>query len=268
MGAMVAVILCAACGADTTGPTQGGPTYLRVINSVFQTGASTVPVAIDLLVDSASSSPSVFGIVPAGTSSGDGAGGYATLGSGVHSFVARRAGDTSITASLYTTTADLPYLPKQSLFGHGYYSVVVAGVIPEIGTITNNTVPFVVILDDHFPGPTVNHVVQARFNVINAAPYAAASGNGATVSVYVNPEDTFSGNIADYPPLTTARYRNVSGYINLDPGAYVVTIRAGTTTLAQQTIMFAAGEVRSLILQSTAAAAPSMANHALMNILD
>lgn len=265
-----AAVFSMACGTDANAPAVRATTYVRVINGLFQVNESdTFPVAIDYLIDSASTAPSALAIAPAGRSTGDSVNGYEILGSGVHSFVARRAGDTALTASLYTTTTDLPYLPKQYLSPGVYYTAVVAGVVPASGAVTNNTIPFTMLLDDPFPGPTVNGIVQGRFRIINAAPYAAASGNGATATVYVTPGSSPpAGNITQYGAAGTARYRGASAYINVDPGEYVITLRASNAIVAQQAVTLAAGEVRTLVLQSTAVGAPSLGNHILVNVLD
>jgi hypothetical protein len=259
-----------ACGADTAAPSQRAATYVRVVNALFQANTSdTVPVPIDYVIDSAAGSPSAMGISAAGRSVGDSTNAYITLASGVHSYIARRAGDTTITASVYTTTTDLPYLPKQYLSPGAYYTAIVAGIVPATGVITNNTIPFVFLIDDPFPGPRVNDVVQARFRVVNAAPYGAASGAGAIVSVYVTPGSVPPpGNITQYGVASTARYRGASAYINVDPGPYVVTLRASNVIVFQQAITLSAGEVHTLILQSTASGAPSIGNHMVTNVLD
>lgn len=259
----------AACGMDTSAPSARAATHVRVINALFQANDNdTIPVAIDYVIDSASGPPSALAIPAVGHSAGDSANGYMTLASGVHNYIARRAGDTALTASLYTTTTDLPYLPKQFLSPGIYYTAVVAGIVPGTGPVSNNTIPFVFLVDDPYAGPLVDNVVEPRFRVVNAAPYAATSGNGAIVSVYVTPGSTPPANITQSGVAGTARYRSASPYINVDPGPYVITLRASNVIVSQQSITLSAGEVRTLILQSTASGAPSMGNHIVTNVLD
>lgn len=258
-----------ACGQDATGPSTSNVTNVRVINALFQSdGSTSTHVPIDYLIDSSMTSPSFFAIVASGVSVSDSANGYVALPGGVHRLVARRAGDTSLTASVYTTSSDLPYVPTLSFPSSVYTTIIVAGIVPATGTIPNNTVPYKSLIDDPFPGPEVNHVIQARFRLINAAPYTAASGNGTTVTMYVTPGDTVPANPTVYTPLGTASYRAASGYVNVDPGPYMITLRVGSTTVLQQVVTFGAGDVRTLVLQSTAAGAPSTANHTLINWLD
>jgi len=266
----LSIMFVGGCAHDTTSPNTGDVTHVRIVNSLFQdNGTDSSAMAIDYLIDSATTLPSRFGIESHNVSTGDSANGYIALPAGVHSFVVRRVGDTTLTASLYTTSTDLPYLPKQFLTAGTYYTVIVAGIVPANGSIPNNTIPFVALVDDPFPGPTLHDVVQARFRIINAAPYASSDGTGGTVTVYVTPGSTVPDSITRYVPLGTVRYRNSgSAYINVDPGTYLITLRVSSQPVAQQPVTFAAGEVRTLVLQSTAAGPPSLANHVLTNLLD
>lgn len=266
----LAILMVGTACSDSTAPSSAGVAHIRVINSLFQDdGTNIVPVSIDFLFDSATTTPSVFGIPRASHAAGDSANGYQSLSPRVHSYIARRAGDTSLYASVFTTSTDLPYLPRLFLAGATYYTAIVAGVIPATGNIPNNTVPFTLIVDDPFPGPTFQSVVQARFRVVNAAPYTVGSGNGATVLVYVTPGSTPPvGSITQYASLAAAGYRNGSAYVNVDPGTYVITITAGGVIVAQQMVTFAAGEVRSLILQSVMSGAPNPSTNVLTNLLD
>lgn len=257
------------CGSDATGPKTSALTHIRVINALFQDNTTdSTHVAIDYLIDSSVVAPSFFNIPAGGISVGDSANGYVGLPSGPHGLLARRAGDTTLAASLYTTSSNQPYIPILSFSSGAYTTIVVAGIVPATGSIATNTIPVTVIADDPFPGPMVNQIVQARFRVINAAPYSSSTGRGATATVYVTPGDTIPTNPSFYTPLGTAGYRGASAYINVDPGTYVVTIVASNATVAQQVISFGAGNVRTLVLQSIASGVPSLANHTLVNLLD
>jgi hypothetical protein len=247
---------------------------VRVVNSLFQANVSdTIAVAIDVLIDSTPAAPSLFGLAAAGRSAGDSANGYQTFARGVHSFVTRRAGDTGPNGSVYTTTTNLPFLPQLFLTAGTYYTMIVAGIIPATGPIPNNTIPFTLLIDDPFPGPTYNAVLQARLRVINAAPYADPDGGDyGSVQIYITPGNVLPVDPSVYAPMGTAYYRNAipATYLNLNPGTYGVTlVGSGTGAIvARQTITVAAGEVRTLILQSTASGAPSVSNHILTSLLD
>jgi hypothetical protein len=186
---------------------------------------------------------------------------------GVHDFVARVAGDTAAYSSVYTNSTGLPFLPHQMLVARAYYTLIVAGVIPASGQIPNNTVPFVALLDDPFPGATVGDTTQARITLVNAAPFASASGTGQTVVWYVTPGATPPAVLTNYPAMGAAAYRAASQPININPGQYTVTVKAGANVVAQQSITVTMGEVRTLVLQSTGyAATPGIANHQLISL--
>jgi hypothetical protein len=111
---------------------------------------------------------------------------------------------------------------------------------------------------------------QARFRVINAAPFGAVSGNGAPLNVFITPGATPPPTLTTISALTNAQYRNASAYLNVEPGTYVLTLAVGTATiLSQSTVTFTAGEVRTFILQSTGPRTPvGAANNKLTPILD
>jgi hypothetical protein len=184
--------------------------------------------------------------------------------------MARIAGKSTTTDSFYTTTTNLPWVPRQYLTANAYYTIVVAGQVPATGPINNNTVPFNALVDDPFPPIMLNGTYQARFRVINAAPYASASGNGSTLNVFITPGPTPPSALNTISALTTATYRNASAYLNVDAGAYVLTIAVGTATiLSQSPVTFTSGEVRTFIVQSNGPATPpGIANHKLTSILD
>jgi hypothetical protein len=274
-----------ACGSDNGTGTPPTPAKIRVVNSVFQytdatnTASKVAPRSIDMLVDSATSSPGAIAIAPvsifapAGTDSSY----YEQLPAGVHSFTGRLTGSTGQTSSFYTNSVNnLPYLARQYLVSATPYTIVVAGIVPvtaATGTaqaLTPSTAaPFVALLDDPFPPPQVNGAYQTRFRIVNAAPFAAATGLGATVSAYLTPGTTPPASVATLSPTATALYRSPSVYINADAGTYTLTFTVGAVILSQSTVTFAAGEVRTFVLQSTAyAATPSVANHVVRALLD
>jgi hypothetical protein len=279
-----AAVGLAACGSDRVNAPDDTPAKLRIVNSAFQytdatnTAANTVARAIDVLVDSATTSPGATSIPPVSVlgASPDGTG-YVTLPASIHSFVARLAGQTSQSSQLYTnTTNNQPYLPKQYLAPQMPYTLIVAGIAPVTappGTPQQATpstaFPFAAIVGDPFPPQKIDGAYQARFRVINAAPFATASGAGATILAYLTPGSTPPATTAGLTALGGALYRNGSAYFNVAPGEDVLTIAAGTTILAQIPVTFAAGEVRSFILQSTGyASSPGVGNHRVTAVVD
>ena len=244
--------------------------HIRIVNSLYQGAipATATPLAIDYLIDGATSPPGVANLV--GNTITSAATNYQDIAVGVHSFMARIAGKSTTTDSLYTTTTNLPWVPRQYLTANAYYTIVVAGKIPATGPINNNAVPFNALVDDPFPPVKLNGTYQARFRVINAAPYAAATGNGSTLNVFITPGPTPPAALNTISALATAAYRNASTYLNVDAGTYVLTIAVGTATILSQTaVTFASGEVRTFIVQSNGPATPpGIANHKLTSILD
>jgi hypothetical protein len=274
----------AACdGSRADGP-DDTPARLRIVNSVFQytdatnTASKTVARAIDVLVDSLSSTPGAANVAPTSVHAvGGDSTGLVTLPAVVHSFVARLAGQVAATSQLFTNAANnQPYLPRQYFAPGMPYTLVVAGIAPvtaDAGTAQQATPStafvFSAVVGDPFPPQQVSGAYQARFRVVNAAPFAAATGTGATVLVYLTPGTTPPATLTGLTALGGATYRNGSAYFNAAPGANVLTIAVGTTILAQTPVTLGAGEVRSFILQSTAwAATPGVANHKLTSVLD
>lgn len=267
------LVLFAACRDSTgTGSQTLAVAHIRIVNSLYQgaVASTATPVTIDYLIDASTAPPGVANLsgnaIGAGAASND----YQDVTVGVHSFMARIAGKSTTTDSLYTTTTSLPWVPRQYLTANAFYTIVVSGVIPATGAIPSNNVPFTALVDDPFPPVKVNGAYQARFRVINAAPYAAASGNGTTLNVFITPGPTPPAPLNTFSALTTASYRNASAYLNIDAGTYVLTIAVGSATvLSQSTITFAPGEVRTFIIQSNGPApAPGVANHKLTSIVD
>lgn len=287
--ALVATVAAAvACGSDSATGVPGTPAQIRIVNSVFQytdatsTASKSTPVAIDVLVDSSTNAPGMAAIAPNSVAAlaGANAAGYAPIVAGVHTFIARLAGDVGPTSTFYTNaTTNLPYLPRQYLTSSTPYTLVVAGIIPVTSTSGANTlvpstaVPFAVLTDDPFPPPQVSGAYQARFRVINVAPFTVTNGLGATLSVYLTPGSAAPTTVTGLTLAATSIYRSASGYINADAGSYVLTLMTGTGTtakiVAQTAVMLAAGEVRSFVVQSTGyAAVPSIANSTIKSLLD
>jgi len=277
--------------SDSIGPGDSdGMARIRIINSVFvgDDPSTAAPVAIDYLIDSSSTLGQLDIPAHAIWSGADGEeeSRYRTIPDAIHSFVARIAGDTTPNNSLYRNESMLPYLPRQRLVGGMYYTIVVAGVIPSEGMIPAEAVIWYnQNVDDPFPGPSINGVYQARFKVINAAPFADASGEGTSLQFYVTPGATPpAGPITAYRPMVTVGYRGLSPYGHVNAGTYTITVvapiqppRCGRDgcpgapgpILIQQPVTFASGEVRSFVIQSTAASdTPGPSNHIMVSLID
>jgi len=272
------VLLAAALAAcnDATSP-AGTTGRIRVLNSVFQGNdvASAVPVAVDVLIDSSPGGAGLAGLaalaLSGGNASGQGAGthtgagamftaaGYRDLPSGIHSFVARVNG----TTASFFQTASGEYLPKQYLLPFPY-TFILAGV-DSTDPPDPAAVPWAMIPDDPFtpPADSAGGGLTARVQIVNAAPMADTTGAGLgtdITAIFASGTDTLPA---------TASYRQSSGYINPRAGTYVVTFMSGTFLLHTDTVTFAKGEVRTLIVQSTAyAATPGPGNTKITNLLD
>jgi hypothetical protein len=276
------LVAAAACGSDGTTGVSGAPAQLRIVNSVFRytdatsTASKTAPVAIDVLIDSSSASPGAMAI-PANSVFPSSGSGYQPISPDVHTFVARLPGDTGPTSTFFTNITDsLPYLPHQVFTSATPSTLVVAGIIPVSPApgaphtrIPAPAVPFTVLTNDPFPPPLVNGAYQARFVVINAAPFTSVSGNGATLAIYLTPGSTPPLTVTGLTSLGGMLYRRASLYFNANPGIYTLTLTASTKIVAQATITLAAGEVRSYVAQSTGySAVPSPANSVITPFLD
>lgn len=288
--ALVAVAAgLAACGSDSATGVPTTHAQIRIVNSVFKytdatsTASKTTPAAIDVLIDSSTTSPGMAAIAPNSIAAlaGADAAGYAPAAADVHTFVAQLAGTTGPTATFFTNlTTNLAYLPHMYLAAGTPYTMVVAGIVPAtpaagapVTLVPSTAAPFVVLTDDPFPPPQTNGAYQARFRVINAAPFAASTGLGTTFLVYLTPGSTAPTTVTGLTSSATAIYRNSSVYVNADPGTYVLTLTTSPATtakiVAQSTITLAAGEVRSYVVQSTGyAAVPSPANSTVTSLLD
>jgi hypothetical protein len=259
----------AGCGDPSSQSSYDGTAYVRIINAVFQGDtANATPIAIDYLIDSSDASPGVADLAPGSWAPPQGE--YLPIRTGIHSFVARRHGDAEQLGSLFTTMGSVPYLPHQALTNGTHYTLVASGVVPDSGLIDSSRVPFTILVDDPFPGPTVQGVFQARFHVINAAPFTRTNGEGRSVAIYLT-ADTLppAGPITQYAPLATQGYLSPPAYIDVTPGTYVITLAGASTIFAQQRITFGPGQVLTLVLQSTGpSTTPGLANHQLIPIVD
>jgi len=276
-----ALLVLGACGSDTTEPNDS-PGRVRIVNSAFQftdaasTPTKAVPAADDVLIDSVAGTPSAMAL-PSGTVylQSD-TSRYVHIGSGAHAFFARLAGQSQVTAALFTNANNLPYIPHQFVPAEIPYTMIISGIAPVTaapGTsqalMPSAAFPFVMLPDDPFPPAQTGGAYQVRFRLINAAPFAAATGNGATVSLYLTQGLTPPASVTGLTKLGDALYRNGSAYFNQPAGPYVVTVTVGTAIIAQLPLTMTGGEVRTFVLQSTTAAAtPSIANHRLTSLLD
>lgn len=276
------VVAVAACGSDSTTGVSAPPANLRIINSVFQytdatsSASKTAPATIDVLIDSSTTAPGAASI-PGNSLFPSGGSVYEPLTPAVHTFVARLAGDTGPTSTFFTNVTDsLPYLPHQFFTSATPSTMVIAGIVPVSPAagaphtrVPATAVPFTILTDDPFPPPKVGGTYQARFTVINAAPFTSAGGFGATLSIYLTPGATAPTTVTGLTSLGVAVYRRASQYQNADAGTYTLTLAAGTRIVAQTTATLGAGEVRSYVVQSTGyAAVPSPANSTIQALLD
>jgi len=300
LGALLSPTLVAAtsCATDTGFGPDATPARIRYVNAVFVAGnpsdtaaglsgpqfRTTTAVPIDVLVDLSTSAPSRLALAPnsvsSGTSVAAGAAGYADVPAGVRSFVARLASAVDPgtpprirTTSFYTNPVDsLPYLPRQTLTPGTPYTLVVAGQLPApVVTATAPpprtpaaAVPFVLLPDDPFTPPSAGGVLQARFRVINAAPYVTgtSAATGATLAVYLTPRGAAApagATLGTFTPAATpgAAFRGASAYVNAAAGSYTLTLATGTTIVYQAPLALAAGEVRSLVFLDAFATLPS-----------
>ncbi|MEO6778123.1 MAG: hypothetical protein ABI194_01610 [Gemmatimonadaceae bacterium] len=276
------LVAAAACGSDSSTGVSAPPAQLRIVNSVFQytdatsTASKTAPSTIDVLIDSSTTSPGVAAM-PASSVAPATVSGYEPLDPSVHTFVARRAGDTGPTSTFFTNLTDsLPYLPHQVFTSATPSTLVIAGIIPvppAAGAphtrIPAPSVPFTILTNDPFPPPLVSGAYQARFVVNNAAPFTSVTGTGATLLAYLTPGNTPPTTVTGLTALGGMLYRRASLYFNTNPGTYTLTLTVSTKIVAQTTITLAAGEVRSFVVQSTGyAAVPSPANSIVRSFLD
>lgn len=277
------LVIASACGSDSATGVSVAPAQLRIINSVFHytdatsTASKTAPVAIDVLIDSSTTAPGMAAISANSVLPAAGAATYEPLNPAVHTFVARLAGDTGPTSSFYTALTDsLPYLPHQYVTSGTPYTLVVAGIVPVSPAagaahtrVPAPAVPFTVITNDPFPPPQANGVYQARFVVINAAPFTSVTGLGSTLLIYLTPGTVAPTTVTGLTSSGGVLYRSASQYINADAGPYTLTLAASSKIVTQTAITLAAGEVRSYVVLSTGyAAVPSPTNSVIRSLLD
>lgn len=264
----VATIACLGACSDSTsasGSTASGDAHIRIINALFQGPDTTtaVGVPIDFLVDSSSAAPGVLNLAPGALTTGDSANGYASIAPGLHGFVARLAGNTSADGSLYTTTNNLPYLPKQRLTANTYYTIIVSGYISNTLPVTADAISFMAMADDPFPGGVVGGVTQARFGFINAAPYTTPDAAGTYLRLYFTPGATPPANLLDTvtPTDQYVAYRCAFGCRQHDaaPGTYTVTVadQFSNTIYAQAQVTMSAGDVYTFVVQSSGPTGPN-----------
>jgi len=278
---IAAVVLgfATACSTDgSTGP-AAGHAYLRVINATYlDSSAADQPAPyqtapIDLLIDSVLVSPSflhIAGNVISDLSDGTGPAparlnaGYRALPAGIHGFVARLSGLTPQGPSFFTSNEGTQYVPKPELASNTYYTMVIAGKakpqpvgispVPVLNAATDFGFSFPLLVDDPFSPPVVAGVLQARFRVVNAAPFTRDNGGGRRVFIFV----TRTASLTGIQPLGSAGYRNASPYFNLTAGTVYVSVANadGSVIYLQQQVTFGVGEVRTLVFQSTQQSVP------------
>lgn len=274
----------------------GPPLVPGTVPSQTAPAAPYKAVSIDVLIDSSETAePSIKGMAPNSvsgiapnvtTSHQTGpnahAAGYAASAVGVRSYVARINGYGGKAPSFYTTQpssgACQQYLPKQYMTAGTFYTLVVAGIHPGAdsigklsvvagcasGNISQFPITSIQSVDDPFTPPTFkdangNKVLQARFHIWNAAPFASTStsgtGAGASVQYYLTPDSggtTTGPKAADLAGLVSygsVGYRAQSSYVNVTAGNYYLSITNGTGAtmliLAQAKVSLGSGDVRS-----------------------
>lgn len=259
-----------------------GTARIRVVNSVFQgdTVTRSVPIAVDVLIDSSMSGAGLSALAAASMSPGSGsdvgagahggttnlfpAAGYRDFPSGVHSFVARVSGTSGPTSGFFRSGGNA-YLPKQFMMPFPY-TFVLAGVVPPNGTApADNAVAWKMISDDPFTPPAdPAGGLMARVQVINAAPMADTTGQGQGTKL-----TAIFDNGAGLADTVTASYRASSGFVNPPAGTYTLTLLSGSFVYYAASVALAKGEVRTFIVQSTAyAAVPGAGNTKVTNLLD
>ena len=286
---LAALALLAACGDGINAPAPG-PVYLRVINSTYQTTdaantvSTAVPRAIDFLVDSSTSGGGAANIPANGmTEGGEHDNGYRQMDEGLHTFFARLASPATPQTSLFTNggSPNAEWLPKMYFTGHTHYTLVIGGVAPTAGLPADSAFfgapEYFPIVDDVSPPPRgPNGTRLSRFRLVNAVPFAVGGApTGPTVAVFLTEGETppTAAQIVALRPLTSAPFRQQSPlYVNVTPGTYVMslTIVIGTRTVVWQDVVeLVGGEVRTILVQSTAYnTTPSSANLKVTSLLD
>ena len=283
----VLVSLVAAAGCSESTSPAALPARIRVFNNVFQgaTASAALPIAVDLLIDSLTTSPAVTnlanGSFATGNASGGGIGsttnaatlfaaaGYRDLASGIHSFQARKTGQND---AFFRNANGTVYLPRQYITPFPY-TCVLAGLVPPDGS-TWTTAPISFCLlppDDPFSPPKdtlAGHTgFTSRMRFINAATFASAAGTGASLTFTLVPS---SAAVNPANITATAVFRAASAYVNPPAGGYTLNISTAAGIVYTSPVTFAAGEVRTILVYSTGFAANPVtgANHQVVNTLD
>jgi hypothetical protein len=283
--AVFAAVACSGCSDSTSPDTLPG--RIRVFNNVFQgaTASAAVPISVDLLIDSLTASPAVTnlanGSFAPGNATGAGiasssnaatlfaAAGYRDIASAVHSFQARKTGQND---AFFRNANGTVYLPKQYITPFPY-TCVLAGVVPPDGAAwTAAPIAFCMLApDDPFTPPKdtlVGHTgLTSRMRFINAATFGSAAGTGAALTFTLVPS---SAAVSPANITTTAAFRAASAYVNPPAGGYTLNISTATGVIYTTPVTFAAGDVRTILVYSTAFAANPVtgANHQIVNRLD
>lgn len=281
------LVALGACGDGINAP-EPGPVHLRIVNSTYQTTdapntvSTAVPRAIDFLVDGSTGGAGVANLAANSVSPGD-TGGYRTMEAGIHDFTARLAAPATPGTSLFTSTANpiSEWTPRMYFTGDTYYTLVVGGVAPTEGlparTAFFGDASYFPIIDDVSPPPrSPDGKRMARFRLVNAVPFAVGGApTGPTVAVFLTEGETppTAAQVVAMRPLTSAAFRQQSQlYINATAGTYVMslTIVIGTRTVVWQDVVeLVGGEVRTILVQSTAYnTTPSAANLKVTSLLD
>jgi hypothetical protein len=287
LGLCITMVAC----ESSTSVADDSPGRIRVFNDVFQgaSAAAAVPIAIDVLIDSSTATPGVAnlanGTMSAGSAAGTGIGstassatlfpaaGYRDITFGLHTFQARKAGVTGNQSAFFRNANGSEYLPKQALTSFPY-TCVVAGVVPPDGTAWSTApISFCILAspDDPFTPPKdtlAGHSgLTARLRFVNAATFASNTGAGAALTFALAPS---SATVSPVSITATAAFRAVSAYVNPPAGGWTLTISTAAGVIYTATVTFAAGEVRTIIVYSTAFAANPVGagNHLILNTLD
>ena len=269
---VASIVLVFATCTDSTDPGGGSTGRIRIFNNVFQgaTAAAAVPISVDLLVDSASSMPGVTGLsngtfaVGAASDVGAGSGfgnaslftaaGYRDIPVGLHSFVARKTGQSGAQSPFFRNANGSEYLARQYLTPFLYTCVLAGGILPDGTTWTPAPVGYCMIatVDDPFSPPKdtlAGHSgLTARLRFINAATFASATGTGATLTFTLVPS---SSAVSPANFTATAAFRAASVYVNPPAGTYTLNITTAAGSFYSAPITFAAGEVRTILAYST-----------------
>jgi hypothetical protein len=283
---LVGLLATVACSDSTSPGISTG--RIRIFNTVFQgaSASTAVPISVDVLIDSSTASPAVTnlanGSFAAGSASGNGvagsadaaplftAAGYRDIVTGVHSFQARKAGQSD---PFFRNANGTFYLPRQYITPFPF-TCVLAGVVPPDGTTwTASPISFCILAapDDPFTPPAdtlAGHTgLTSRMRFINAATFANAGTAGATLTFTLVPA---SASVSPVNITGSAAFRAASAYVNPPAGAYTLNISTPVGVIYTSPVTFAAGEVRTILIYSVAYASDpvSAGNHRIVNTLD